>query len=77
MTHREKLDHCVIRAREIVDEAAERDFTADEMADLIGCITMATVQFKRLPGATEAFETVRAAAEIVRQRRVAAKEGGS
>ncbi len=75
MTHRQKLDGLVMRAFEIVAEATERDFTADEMAEMIHCLTMASVQFKRLPGAIEALEVVKLATESEQQRRLLAPKG--
>lgn len=62
MTDRQHGEGLLARALQIVVDASpnktERDYTDDELEELMFCLTMAWVQFKKLPGGQEAAERV-------------------
>jgi len=72
---REIGEGLIARALQIVvdangaDDEPARDYTADELEELIYCLTMGAVKLKKLPGGEAAAERVYARAKAEQARR--------
>lgn len=78
LTDREVGEGLITRALQIVvdangaDDEPARDYTDDELEELIYCLTMGAAKLKKLPGGKAAVERVyaRALAEQVRRQKL-------
>lgn len=75
MEEREHGEGLIARALQLVVNAedADRDYTDDELEEVMFCLTMAAVKFKKIPGGKAAAERVYARAEGELARRGVAR----
>ena len=67
--HRREAEDLVSNALQVMIDADGREYTRDELDKVVGSMTMALVQIKRIPGGVEAYErTYEKAREELRRR---------